>query len=89
MGFDRLGLWFVSTRPGELSGSFGTDENGQTRDERACSARLADGLATAQQLEEVACPVGLPIQAVSVAEIAVSIVAQYVQQRAQKVLGRG
>jgi xanthine dehydrogenase accessory factor len=46
---------------------------------------LAEGLATEEQLLQVACPVGLPIQAVSVPEIAVSIMAQYVQQRALKV----
>jgi xanthine dehydrogenase accessory factor len=43
---------------------------------------LEQGLATAEQLERVASPVGLPIDAVSVEEIAVSIMAQYVQRRA-------
>jgi xanthine dehydrogenase accessory factor len=43
---------------------------------------LEDGLATAEQLAKVACPVGLPIRAVSVTEIAVSILAQYVEKRA-------
>lgn len=46
---------------------------------------LAEGLATEAQLSLVACPVGLPIHAVSVPEIAVSIMAQYVQQRAIRV----
>jgi len=43
---------------------------------------VEDGLATAEQLEKVACPVGLDIQAVSVPEIAVSVMAQFIQKRA-------
>jgi len=43
---------------------------------------IEDNLATAEQLERVACPVGLDIQAVSVHEIAVSVVAQFIQKRA-------
>lgn len=49
---------------------------------------IADGLATAEQLARVACPVGLEIMAQSVPEIALSIAAQLVQQRAEKILGR-
>src|SRR5437870_6419157 len=44
---------------------------------------VEDGLATAEQLEKVACPVGLDIQAVSVPEIAVSAMAQFIQKRAE------
>ena len=43
---------------------------------------IEDGLATAGQLENVACPVGLDIHAVSVHEIAVSVMAQFIQKRA-------
>src|SRR5262249_53681352 len=43
---------------------------------------VADHLATAEQLARVACPVGIDIEAVSVGEIAISIAAQLVQQRA-------
>jgi xanthine dehydrogenase accessory factor len=43
---------------------------------------IEDGLASADQLERVACPVGIDIRAVTVPEIAVSIVAQLVQRRA-------
>ncbi|PYJ97565.1 MAG: hypothetical protein DME23_14830 [Verrucomicrobia bacterium] len=43
---------------------------------------VEDDLATAEQLEKVACPVGLDIQAVSVPEIAVSVMAQFIQKRA-------
>jgi xanthine dehydrogenase accessory factor len=42
---------------------------------------LADGIATEAQLEKVACPVGLSIGSRTVPEIAVSIVAQLVQER--------
>jgi xanthine dehydrogenase accessory factor len=44
---------------------------------------IAMGADTAA-LGRVACPVGLPIHAVSVQEIAISILAQYIQQRAEK-----
>jgi xanthine dehydrogenase accessory factor len=50
---------------------------------------LEEGIATSEQLAAVACPVGADIQAVSVEEIAVSIMAQYIQQRAEKVFARG
>src|SRR3954471_1026857 len=44
---------------------------------------IEQGIATESQLESVACPVGVDIQAVSVPEIAVSVVAQLVQKRAE------
>lgn len=40
-------------------------------------------IATADELSRVACPVGLPIGAIGVHEIAISILAQYVEKRAQ------
>jgi xanthine dehydrogenase accessory factor len=43
---------------------------------------VRDGIATEAQLANVACPVGLDIQAVSVPEIAVSVMAQLIQRRA-------
>ena len=43
---------------------------------------MQDGYATQERLDEVSCPVGLDIQAVSVPEIAVSIAAQLVEKRA-------
>jgi xanthine dehydrogenase accessory factor len=48
---------------------------------------VRDGLATEEQLARVACPVGIDIQSVSVPEIALSIMAQYVQKRAERVYG--
>jgi xanthine dehydrogenase accessory factor len=44
---------------------------------------LEDGVATEEQLARVACPVGVEIDSRSVPEIAVSIMAQYIQKRAQ------
>jgi xanthine dehydrogenase accessory factor len=46
---------------------------------------LEDELASEEQLAKVACPVGLDIQAVSVQEIALSVMAQFVQKRAETV----
>ena len=34
LGFDRLGIWFYSSDPGMIRGSYGTDEKGETCDER-------------------------------------------------------
>ena len=44
---------------------------------------VQDGIAAADELAKVACPVGLDIQAVSVPEIAVSVMAQFIQRRAE------
>src|SRR6266542_4401140 len=48
---------------------------------------VLDGIATEQQLAKVACPVGFDIQAVSVPEIAVSVMAQFIQKRAELTVG--
>lgn len=45
-------------------------------------------VATAEELERVACPVGLDIRAQSTHEIAVSILAQYIQKRAELRAGK-
>jgi len=44
---------------------------------------LRQKLATAGQLDRVVCPVGLPIHAIGVNEIAVSVLAQFIQCRAE------
>jgi xanthine dehydrogenase accessory factor len=44
---------------------------------------VEDGIATAEQVARVACPVGLEIDSRTVPEIAVSIMAQYIEQRAR------
>jgi xanthine dehydrogenase accessory factor len=43
---------------------------------------LKQNIATAEQFDKIACPVGLDIQAVSTQEIAVSAMAQFIQKRA-------
>jgi xanthine dehydrogenase accessory factor len=45
-------------------------------------------IATASELARVACPVGLKIGSQSVMEIAVSIMAQFIQKRAELVFGK-
>ena len=35
LGFDRVSVWFIDENQGVMQGSFGTDELGQLRDERA------------------------------------------------------
>ena len=40
LGFDRLGIWFIEEKPDRLRGSFGTDEEGNTRDERHMTSRI-------------------------------------------------
>jgi len=44
---------------------------------------LRQKIATAEQLDRLACPVGVEIQAVSTQEIAVSAMAQFIQKRAE------
>jgi xanthine dehydrogenase accessory factor len=44
---------------------------------------LSEKIATAEQMQRVACPVGLKIRAQSVPEIAVSILAQFIEKRAE------
>ena len=57
---------------------------GSSRKKRLIFSQFAEEkLATEEQLAKVACPVGLDICAVSPHEIAVSILAQYVQKRAE------
>jgi xanthine dehydrogenase accessory factor len=46
---------------------------------------VQEKIATPEELERVACPVGLPIQSRSVMEIAVSIMAQFIAKRAEMV----
>jgi len=48
---------------------------------------IEEKIATEEQLAKVACPVGVDIQAVSVPEIAVSVMGQFIQKRAELKLG--
>jgi xanthine dehydrogenase accessory factor len=47
---------------------------------------LEEKIATEEQLKKVACPVGVRIEAQSVSEIAVSIMAQFIQKRAEMLM---
>ena len=49
---------------------------------------IPERLATPEQLQRVACPVGVSIRSQSPQEIAVSIMAQYIDKRAELVFGR-
>ncbi|MGD0744701.1 MAG: XdhC family protein [Verrucomicrobiota bacterium] len=44
---------------------------------------LKQNIATAEQFDKIACPVGVDIQAASTHEIAVSVMAQFIQKRAE------
>ena len=44
---------------------------------------LRQNIATAEQFDRIACPVGVDISAQSTQEIAVSVLAQYIQKRAE------
>ncbi len=44
---------------------------------------LKQNIATAEQFDKIACPVGVEIQAVGTHEIAVSLMAQFIQKRAE------
>lgn len=43
LGFDRLGVWFLDEDPQFMVGSFGTDEQGQLRDERGIRLPITPG----------------------------------------------
>jgi len=55
LGFERLGLWFLTDEPGVITGSFGTDEAGAVRDERGISFEIppdsAEGRALARSTD--------------------------------------
>jgi xanthine dehydrogenase accessory factor len=59
---------------------------GSRRKARLILSEFVDqGIATKEEITKVACPVGLEIQSRTVPEIAVSIMAQYIQKRAERV----
>jgi xanthine dehydrogenase accessory factor len=63
---------------------------GSSRKKRLIFSEFVEqGIATEEQLARVACPVGVDIEAQSVPEIAVSILAQYIQKRAALGLAAG
>ena len=57
---------------------------GSSRKARTIFEHFADeNLATAEQMQRVACPVGIKIRSQTVQEIAVSIMAQFIEKRAE------
>jgi len=75
---DTLTLQAWIQRPFVFLGMIGSQRKARAMTERF----LREHLATSDQLQRVVCPVGLPIKAVSVPEIAVSILAQLIEKRA-------
>ncbi|HNB54499.1 MAG TPA: PAS domain S-box protein, partial [Anaerolineales bacterium] len=64
LGFDRISVWFAGEQFGKLRGSFGVDEHGQTRDERASWIQLAEhqeGWHILTQKEPIAKLAGAPL----------------------------
>lgn len=81
---DALALRYWVGRPFIFLGMIGSSRKWRLISDQFIEERIA----TAEQLARVACPVGLDILAQSVDEIALSIMAEMVQQRASKVYGR-
>ena len=52
LGFERLGVWFVSDQPGEITGSCGIDEQGLVRDERMLRQIIRPGSPMGRALAE-------------------------------------
>jgi xanthine dehydrogenase accessory factor len=66
-------------KPFHFLGMIGSARKARTIFEHFAEEKIA----TTEQLKRVACPVGIKIHAKSVTEIAVSIIAQFIDQRAQ------
>jgi xanthine dehydrogenase accessory factor len=78
---DALVLADWIRRPFTFLGMIGSRRKGRMIREQL----VKQGIATADQCDKVACPVGLEIRAEGVQEIGVSIMAQYIQKRAEYV----
>jgi len=68
LGFDRLGLWFTDDEVTELTGTYGTDENGNLRNEWGMIMRIKDDFPMQQALkhkERYACDTNIMIPALS------------------------
>lgn len=76
---DALVLRNWIQRPFVFLGMIGSSRKARTIFEHFVDEKIA----TAEQLQRVACPVGLKIGSASVMEIAVSIMAQFIQKRAE------
>lgn len=76
---DALALETWIHRPFQFLGMIGSARKARTVAEHFVKQKLA----TAEEVARVACPVGVKIQSQSVMEIAVDILAQYIDQRAE------
>ena len=79
---DALVLETWIHRPFKFLGMIGSARKARTIAEHFVKARMA----TAEEVARVACPVGLRIRSQSVMEIAVDIMAQYIDKRAELVM---
>lgn len=52
LGFERLGLWFLTPDSGAMVGSYGIDERGEIRDERRCRVAILPDSTLAKLLTE-------------------------------------
>ena len=77
---DALVLESWIHRPFEFLGMIGSARKARTITEHFVKTKIA----TPAQLARVACPVGIKIRSRSVMEIAVDIIAQYIDQRAER-----
>jgi xanthine dehydrogenase accessory factor len=66
-------------RPFQFLGMIGSRRKARTIAEHFVNQKIA----TAEQVARVACPVGIKIRSQSVMEIAVDILAQYIDKRAE------
>ncbi len=78
---DALVLESWIRRPFAFLGMIGSQRKWRMISEKFLAAKIATG----EQLAQVSCPVGIKIASKSVAEIAVSIVAQFIDKRAELV----
>lgn len=76
---DALVLETWIQRPFQFLGMIGSARKARTIAEHFVKQKIA----TAEEVARVACPVGLKIKSQSVMEIAVAILAQYIEQRAE------
>ena len=81
---DALVLETWIHRPFQFLGMIGSARKARTIAEHFVKQKIA----TAEEVARVACPVGIKIQSQSVMEIAVAILAQYIDQRAKLVPAR-
>jgi xanthine dehydrogenase accessory factor len=81
---DALVLETWIHRPFQFLGMIGSARKARTIAEHFVKQKLA----TAEEVARVACPVGIKIRSWSVMEIAVDILAQYIDQRAELVDGK-